>query len=110
METYIFSFIAAMGLPSAICGLIFWQFKRHIEKIDAEKKQHDENVKAMMLNIMQENRANYVLIEATARAVQRIPDANCNGDMTAALAEAQAIQMKGKNFLVQNGIEHIFGD
>lgn len=61
-----------------------------------------------MMLIMQNTRATNILAEATARAVQRIPDAHCNGDMTAALAEAERIQKEEKDFLFDQGIKHIF--
>ena len=61
-----------------------------------------------MLMIMQTSRATNVLAEATARAVQRIPDAKCNGDMTHALAEATRIQKEEKDFILDQGIKHIF--
>ena len=64
----------------------------------------------MMLMIMQTSRATYVVAEATAKAVQRIPDAHCNGDMTSALAEAARIQKEEQQFLMDQGVKHIFGD
>ena len=108
METAIATFVVAMGIPSAVCGLLVWWLKRHIDKREALKKAHDDKVETLILMMMQENRANYILIEATARAVQRIPDAHCNGDMHSALDEARKIQNEAKDFLMQNGIERIF--
>lgn len=101
-------FIIAMGIPSAICGLLVWQLKRDIEKREREREEHDKNIEKLMLMIMQTSRANNVLATATAKAVQRIPDAKCNGDMTSALEEASKIQKEEKDFLVQQGIKHIF--
>ena len=63
-----------------------------------------------MMMLMQTSRATNVLAEATARAVQRIPDAHCNGDMEAALKQAAEIQKQEKDFLFDQGIKHIFGD
>ena len=45
--------------------------------------------------------------EATARAVQRIPDAHCNGDMRAALDYAAEIKHAQKDFLTSQGIHAI---
>ena len=61
-----------------------------------------------MILIMQTGRATSVLSEATARAVQRIPDAHCNGDMKKALDDAKRIQTEEKDFLINKGIKHIF--
>ena len=63
-----------------------------------------------MMLMLRTGRANNVLAVATAKAVQRIPDAHCNGDMTDALKEAAAIQSEEKDLLMNEGIQHIFGD
>lgn len=47
--------------------------------------------------------------EATARAVQRIPDAHCNGDMRAALNYAQKVKHDRKDFLNEQAL-HIISD
>lgn len=104
------TFIAAMGIPSAICGLLVWWLKRKIEERDARIDEHERSLEKLMLMIMQTSRANNVLAMATARAVQRIPDAKCNGDMTAALEEATKLQVAEKDFLVEQGVKHIFGE
>jgi uncharacterized protein YigA (DUF484 family) len=103
-------FIAAMGIPSAICGLLVWYFKKKVDERDAKIDERERNFEKLMLMIMQTSRANNVLAVATARAVQRIPDAKCNGDMTAALEEAAALQAAEKDFLVEQGVKHIFGE
>lgn len=104
------AFIAAMGIPSAICGLLVWYFKKRIDDREAKIEARETNLEKLMLMIMQTSRANNVLAMATARAVQRIPDAKCNGDMTAALEEATKLQIAEKDFLVEQGVKHIFGE
>lgn len=101
--------LAAAGIPSAIFGLLIWYFKRSIDKRDAKKEERDKNVEKFMVISLQEIRAVGVLSVATARAVQRIPDAKCNGDMTDALEKAAKIQNEEKDFLVKQGIDHLFG-
>lgn len=98
------------GVPTAITGLFIWLFKQHISKKDAEKEEREKNYERMMLMMMQTSRATYVVVEATAKAVQRIPDAHCNGDMTSALAEAERIQKEEQQFLIDQGVKHIFGE
>ena len=117
--------LMAWGIPTAITGLVFgillYLFKRDIAKKDKEREKREEkrererierekNTEKLMLMIMQNGRAAVVLAEATARAVQRIPDAHCNGDMTAALKRAEAIQKEEQEFLLDQGIQHIFGN
>lgn len=116
--------LLAMGIPSAIfaaaLGLLVWWFKRHIEKRDREAErreaerqaaieERDKNHEKIMLMIMQTSRASYVLAEATAKAVQRIPEAKCNGDMTEALKQAKRMQKEEQDFLINAGVKYLFG-
>ena len=103
-------FVLAMGIPSALMGLLIWWFKRYIDKRDKRAEEREKKIEKLMLMIMQTGRANNVLATATARAVQRIPDAHCNGDMTSALEQAAEIQREEQAFLMNNGVEHIFGE
>lgn len=102
-------FLIAMGIPTAFTGLLVWWLKRHIDKREEKAEEREKNTEKLMLMIMQTSRANTVLAEATARAVQRIPDAQCNGDMTAALKKAEEIQKEEQQFLFDQGVKHIFG-
>lgn len=112
-----------LGIPTGIVSLIFsvalYLFKREMdnrdkkrdekekaEKLKREKKE--QNTEKLMLLILQNTRASTVLATATAKAVQRIPDARCNGDMTKALEDAAKMQAKEKDFFMDLGIEHIF--
>lgn len=99
----------AMGIPTAITGLLVWWLKRYIDKRDRKAEEREKNTEALMLIIMKNSRATNVLAEATAKAVQRIPDAKCNGDMTAALELAAKIQKEEKDFMFDQGIKYIFG-
>lgn len=102
------------GIPVAITGLVFGIFlyiiKRDLGKRDAAREEKEKNTEKLMLLTLQNTRAISVLATATAKAVQRIPDAKCNGDMKAALEEAAKIQKEEKDFLFDQGIKHVFGD
>lgn len=102
--------LVAAGVPSALCGLLVWWLKKYIDKREAAREEHDRNMQEMMMMIMQTGRANNVLAVATAKAVQRIPDAKCNGDMSSALEEAARIQKEEKDFLMRQGVKRVFGD
>lgn len=104
------TFIITMGVPTAITGLLVWWLKRHIDKREAVKEAREKNVETLMLMLIKETRATNVLSEATARAVQRIPDAHCNGDMTSALEKAKKIREQENEFIANQGLQHIFGD
>ena len=102
--------ILAMGIPSSIFGLLIWWLKRYIDARDKKAEAREKTVENLMLLMMKEIRATNVLAEATAKAVQRIPDAHCNGDMTAALALAEKIHKEEEQFVLDQGIKHVFGD
>lgn len=107
METFI-TIIMACGIPSAIFGLFVWWLKKSIDKREKKREEREQNTEQLMLMMMQSNRANSVLCTAIARAVQRIPDAHCNGDMTKALEIVEKANQEEKDFLMNQGIKHIF--
>jgi hypothetical protein len=108
VELTIAQLIALFGIPSAITGLGVWWFKRRVEASEKKNQEQQENIEALIMMIVQSSKANQIGIQAIARAVQRIPDAKCNGDMTAALAEMEKIQQQEKQFLINKGIKYIF--
>ena len=79
------AFVAAMGIPSAIMGLIVWRFKGHIE---AREEAQAEKAKAQ-------------------HAMQR---GHTNGDMETALAYATDIKHKQKDFLAKQGIHALLDE
>lgn len=102
--------LIAMGIPSAICGLLVWWLKKYIDKREARAEEREKNTENLIILMLQEIRANSVLNEATAKAVQRIPDAHCNGDMTAALERAKKLRDQEEQFMRTQGIKHVFGE
>lgn len=100
--------IMLFGIPSAITGLGIWWFKRRVEASEKKSQEQQKNIEDLIMMIVQSSKANQIGITAIARAVQRIPDAQCNGDMTAALAEMEKIQQQEKQFLINKGIKYIF--
>ena len=125
---------AICGIPSAltvgIVGFLFWFLERRIakkeaervaqeeklaaarekqeKKLERERQNRDENRREFEKNLLATSNAALALGEATARAVQRIPDAHCNGDMHAALNYAAKIKHEQRDFLTAQGIDNIF--
>ena len=110
--------VIAMSIPSAITGFCFWLLERKIQKRDEEAKaererakkeqdQRDEQRRKYELCQLNMTAASMALAEATAQAVQRIPDAHCNGDMHRALDYAQQIKNEQKDFLREQAIKSI---
>ena len=108
--TLIVAFVAAMGVPSALMGLFVWRLKGRIEDNEKAHDQKNDVQKELILILVQSTRASIALGEATARAVQRIPDAHCNGDMHSALDYATDIKHKQKEFLDRQGISALLDD
>ena len=114
----LWAFILALGIPSALTGFLVWNFERKIAKREAkrEKEQEERHKKEaerekareeLQILTIQGVSAAIALGEATAKAVQRIPDAHCNGDMHDALNYAIKIKHKQKDFLTSMGIASV---
>ena len=112
------SIAIAASIPSAFTGFCFWLIQRKINKSDeAAKRERDKRQKE--LDKRDEQRRQYeacqlnmsiasmALAEATAKAVQRIPDAECNGDMKKALDYADRIKNDQRDFLRKLAIDNI---
>ena len=108
--------IIAASIPSAITGFCFWLVERKIQKRDAERKEEQQRMRdeadkkerqreRYELYLLKSVDATTDLCVATAKAVQRIPDAHCNGDMQGALDYAQKVKHEKKDFLTQTAIE-----
>ena len=89
-----------MGIPSAFTAFIF----RRYEKREDEKKRRKEEYQ---IHVLENINAAIALAEATAKAVQRIPDAKCNGDMTQALNYVSDVKHRQKDFIRKEAIEHL---
>lgn len=114
---FLIAFVAC--LPSAVTGFCFWCIQRKIQKADKkreadEKRRREKEEKREQLREQQELflvqgvNAAIALGEATAKAVQRIPDAHCNGDMHHALEYAEKVKHDQKEFLTKQGIIQIY--
>ena len=100
--------LMTFGVPSAITGLGVWWLKRRVESNEKKSQEQQQNIEALILMIVQSSKANQIGIQAIAKAVQRIADAHCNGDMTEALAQMEKIQEQEKEFLMKRGIKYLF--
>lgn len=100
--------IVAMSIPSAITGFCFWILEKRIAKREEEQERKEEARKKNEVLVIQGVNAAIALSEATARAVQRIPDAHCNGEMSAALDYAAKVKHRQKDFLTEQGIDSLY--
>lgn len=118
IEINIGALVVLLGIPTAATGFCFWMLEHRIQKREkqkeAEEAKHQQEAAAreraredLQIITIQGTSAAIALGEATARAVQRIPDAHCNGDMHAALDYAAKIKHAQKGFLTSQGIHAI---
>ena len=113
---YILTALIAASIPSAITGFCFWCIEQKIQKQSKKREDEEKELRKAQekreqareqheLLLIQGVGAAIALGEATAKAVQRIPDAHCNGDMHAALEYAAEIKHRQKDVLAQQGVE-----
>lgn len=92
--------VVAAGIPTAITGLLFQKLEKRMDEKDKAREMHE-------YLIVKGINASMALGEATAEAVARIPDANCNGDMHAALEYARSVKHEQKDFLNKQAVHAI---
>lgn len=111
--------LIAAGVPSAVIGVCVWLLKREIEKRDDREREErkrrqmeaddrEERREQFEFHLLQSVSATAALAKATAKAVQRIPDAHCNGDMSAALDYADKVKKEQNKFMQKQGISNLF--
>lgn len=114
----VYAIILAMSIPSAVTGFCFWLIQRTLTRQDKERDEKREKARQEVAEaetrrdklqylVIESVNASIALSEATAKAVQRIPDANCNGDMEAALKYAAKVKHEQKEFLTEQGIKKV---
>lgn len=102
--------LIAASIPSAIVTLLIWMLQRKITKNEKKRDAQNEKQEKLQIMLIDSVHATMDLSEATARAVQRIPDAHCNGDMHAALEQVERTRKREQNLLTQSGIHDIMRD
>lgn len=97
--------IICAAVPSLISGV-------GLSVISSNLKKHQENrMKQEADHIKSEDHILNTLIataegtEAIARAIQRIPDAHCNGDMKAAIEKVESSLSEQRAFLREKAVE-----
>ena len=119
MNNAILQILLSAGIPSAVTGFLVWYIKKLIEKRDDEAVKREE-ARQKLIDEREEQRfkfeelafkkadASLELAIATAKAIQRMPDATCNGDMHAALAKAEKIKSESEDFFRNSMIKNSF--
>lgn len=111
-------FLVAAGIPSGFFAFGLWLIEHRIEqrekaRAEEDKKRREAEAKReqsreeLQICIYETSLAAIALGEATAKAVQRIPDAHCNGDMHAALDYASKVKHAQREVVSRCGIKSI---
>lgn len=108
MTLTLWQLLCVMSVPSAITGFCFWLLEKKIEKREKEQDEREKAREKNELLLIRSTGAAIALGEATAKAVQRIPDAHCNGDMHDALEYATKVKHEQKDFLAEQGIRALY--
>ena len=77
--------LGELGILTGFVALLFRRFEKKLDKREQEKARK----------------------EATAEAVQRIPDAHCNGDMHEALTTAKKAKKDYRDFQAEQTVEYL---
>ena len=94
----VWAVLAAAGIPSAIVGFLIARLNKKMDRRElANEEREQDRIKSQTMTIKLIMAA-LSLGEATAEAVQRIPDAHCNGDMESALNYAKQMKAEYRDF------------
>ncbi len=100
--------VLAIGLiQTVVTSMGVWFMQRSISKRDKAIQRREMEREDLGFNLLTAVNASIALGEATAKAVQRIPDAHCNGDMTKALDYTTEVKHDLKNFLNRKAVEKV---
>lgn len=100
--------LTLLGIPTAITAFCSWMLQRRITRREAQQDKREAAREKNEVLLIKSVGAAIALGEATAEAVQRIPDAHCNGDMHAALEYARKVKHEQKDFLTEQGVQSLY--
>lgn len=94
----IWALLGELGIVTGVVGILLRRFEKRLDKRDRAKDQKEEARQQYEVLNIKMSFASLSVAEATAEAVQRIPDAHCNGEMHAALESAKAAKEEYRAF------------
>lgn len=99
--------LTAAAIPSAVVAFCFWLLQRRITKNEERAEEKAKQQERLQIIILDSVNGSIRLSEATARAVQRIPNARCNGDMHAALDDIERTRQRQQRLITEAGVHDI---
>ena len=107
MSDTLVAVIIAAGIPSAVIGFLITRLNKKLDKRETDKEEKEKAQIENQVQLISLMMATLSLSEATAEAVQHIPDANCNGDMHEALTNAKDAKAKYREFERKQAVKAI---
>ncbi len=105
----IWALLAAFSLPSAVgaglVGLFFRRIEKRLDKEDKEREAKEATRREFEAFQTKGLAATMALCKANALALQ---NGRCNGETHAALEHMEEVKHDQRDFLVKQGIDHIF--
>ena len=106
-ENIIWYMLGELGILTGFVALLFRRFEMKLDKRDKEREEKEKAKLEHDTLTLRLNFASLTLAEATAEAVQRIPDAHCNGEMHAALENAREAKGEYRKFETERTVKSL---
>lgn len=105
----VWTILLAIGLPSAIVGAVVkLAFSRIEKKMDTEREEREEREEARRkYEIFQIKTLTAVTALSKANAIA-LKNGKCNGETSAALEYLDKVKHDQRDFLTEQGIDHLF--
>lgn len=105
----VWAILCVIGLPSAVVGgivsIAFRRIEKRLEKEEAERTKREEARRQYEIFQVKTLTAVTALSKATAIALK---NGKCNGETKAALEYLDQVKHDQRDFLTEQGIDHIF--
>lgn len=96
--------IICAAVPSLISGVGLSVISSNLKHQENQMKQEADHIKSEQ-HVLNTLIATAEGTEAIAKAIQRIPDAHCNGDMKAAIEKVEKSLSSQRDFLREKAVE-----
>lgn len=101
----IWTIIAAVGLPSAVVGLLIRRLEKRLDKAEKAREEQEKARKDYERFQVRVLTAVTKLSEANAIALQ---NGKCNGETRKALEYLTEVRHEQRDFLIDHGLDNIF--
>lgn len=101
----IWQILLAIGLPSALIGLLIRRIEKRLDREREEREEHEKSRREYESYQIHMLTAVAKLSEANSIALK---NGKCNGETSAALEYLREEKHNQRDFLIKHGLEHLF--